>query len=153
VDECAEIKRMLKELLERVAVIEGMVEMVKEDLEELKKGRTRGRKEGLSKGLVQVVEDRIYLPTSEVKSKRLLMRLIERGDLILLRDDVANVEVVTAPSIVRRIVERLPINLSDVDKAFSEREYELLGLLNRLGYVLIRDGKYVPTNLINELVE
>lgn len=151
--EKADTERLLKELLERLTVIEGMLEMLREDVEELKRSRAGGRRGvGFSRGLIKTVENSVYIPTSEVRARGLLRRLVEGGKLILLRDDVANVEIVTTPSNVKKIADRLPIAVNDVVKVFNEREYELLSILNRLGYVLIRDGKYVATDLMSELV-
>jgi hypothetical protein len=77
--------------------------------------------------------------------------LIANGRLVLLRDETANREVVTTKEVVRNLLSKLPISVNDIDK-LSDREYELLLILNRLGYVLLRDNKYVVTEAAKEFI-
>ncbi|MEL9991122.1 MAG: hypothetical protein QXP98_09000 [Thermoproteus sp.] len=152
-EEC--LKR-LKELEERLEALEGLVNLALEELRDLRSlleqkevaGPERRKSEG-THPLLRAIEDRLFLDTKEIRSKNALRRLVEQGVAILLRDEAANREVVTTKKIVLDLLNKLPL---DVDKAESlgEREYELLEILNRLGYVIKKDNKYVATELADE---
>jgi len=150
-DECA---RMLKELEERVEALEGLVNLALEELRDIRSlleqrgGAARARDEG-GHPLLRAIEERKFLDTKEIRSKNALRALLERGVVVLLRDEGANREVATTKKIVSDLLSRLPL---DVEKAESlgEREYELLEILNRLGYVIKKDNKYVATQLAEE---
>ncbi|WP_243675153.1 hypothetical protein [Vulcanisaeta distributa] len=74
-----------------------------------------------------------------------------RGKVVLLRDETANREVATTKEIIRKLLSKLPISVNEIDK-LSDREYELLTILNRLGYVLLRDNKYVVSEAAKEFI-
>ncbi len=156
-----EVLKLLRQIFERLESIEGILELIRQDLKDLRKiirsteelrvGRRSRDKERYS--LKDVIDKMIYLETKDIKAKELLRRLINKGELITLRDDVLNLEVVTTPKVIRNIIKKLPVQVSEVDKILSEREYQLLKVLNRLGYVLIKDNQYVATDLVKELIE
>lgn len=157
-----ELFKLLKLLYKKIEEIEVSIEEMKEEIQNLKKGvekilksqvsvKTSGKSITKSK-LVDYIKDKVYLETREIKAKQLLKKLINNGELILLRDDVLNLEVVTAPDVIKRIIEKLPVQVDKVDEVFNEREYQLLKILNRLGYVLVKDGQYVKTDLVKELI-
>ncbi|MEZ0249034.1 MAG: hypothetical protein ABWJ97_07145 [Thermoproteus sp.] len=151
-----ECLRRLKELEERLEALEGLVSLALEELRDVRSlleqkeaaGPERKRGEG-AHPLLRAIEDKLFLDTRDVRSKSALRRLVEQGIAILLRDEAANREVVTTKRIVLDLLKKLPL---DVDKAesLSEREYELLEILNRLGYVIKKDNKYIATELADE---
>jgi len=141
-DPCSEVLQVVKRLEERVAAIEGMLEMLMSE----QRGETR-RRPGTT--LVDEIRRRVYIPVNEIRSRSLLRRLIESGEVVLLRDEGANREVVTLKEVIRRVLGKLPLRQEEAAK-LDEREYELLQMLNRLGYVLLRDGSYVKTELARE---
>nr|KJR72558.1 MAG: hypothetical protein TU36_01320 [Vulcanisaeta sp. AZ3] len=150
-DECI---RLLREVLERLEAIEGELDMIREEIKELQSG---GRERTISgtfqegRGLIKAISDNLFLDTKDIVAKGLLRRLIANGRLVLLRDETANREVVTTKEVVRNLLSKLPISVNDIDK-LSDREYELLLILNRLGYVLLRDNKYVVTEAAKEFI-
>ncbi|BDR92063.1 hypothetical protein [Vulcanisaeta souniana] len=152
----SECIRLLREVLERLESIEGELDLVKDELREL---REQGIKQQSSStgtqqfgsGLLRLINESLFLDTKDVLSKRLLKRLIDSGRVILLRDESANREVVTTKEIIRRLLSKLPISINEINK-LSDREYELLTMLNRLGYVLLRDNKYVISDTAKEFI-
>ena len=154
VDECI---RLLKEVLERLESIEGELDLIREEIKELRGQGLRGRQTILreeaqeGRGLIKAINDNLFLDTKDIVAKRALKRLIDSGRVILLRDETANREVVTTKEVVRNLLSKLPISINEIDK-LSDREYELLLILNRLGYVLLRDNKYVATEAAKEFI-
>jgi hypothetical protein len=148
--------RLLKEVLERLESIEGELDLIKEEIGEL---RSQGRSKAVAyhespqggRGLIKAISDNLFLDTRDVMAKRLLKRLIDNGKVVLLRDESANREVVTTKEIIRNLLGKLPISINEIDK-LSDREYELLLILNRLGYVLLRDNKYVVSEASKEFI-
>lgn len=148
--------RLLKEVLERLESIEGELDLIKEEIGEL---RSQGRSKAVAyhespqggRGLIKAISDNLFLDTRDVMAKRLLKRLIDNGKVVLLRDESANREVVTTKEVVRNLLGKLPISINEIDK-LSDREYELLLILNRLGYVLLRDNKYVVSEASKEFI-
>jgi uncharacterized protein YllA (UPF0747 family) len=57
--------------------------------------------------------------------------------------------VVVLKEAARQLLDKLPMSLKDAEK-LPERDYELLQILNRLGYVLLKGGTYVKTDLAEE---
>ncbi len=150
-DECA---KRLKELEERIEALEGLVNLALEELRDIRslleqKGEVAKRREEGGHPLLRTIEDKKFLDTKEVRSKGALRRLVEEGVAVILRDEGANREIVTTKKIISDLLNRLPL---DVEKAQSleEREYQLLEILNRLGYVIKKDDKYVATPLAEE---
>ena len=148
--------RLLKEVLERLESIEGELDLIKEEIGEL---RSQGRSKAVAfhessqggRGLIKAISDNLFLDTRDVMAKRLLKRLIDNGKVVLLRDESANREVVTTKEVIRNLLGKLPISINEIDK-LSDREYELLLILNRLGYVLLRDNKYVVSEASKEFI-
>jgi hypothetical protein len=148
--------RLLKEVLERLESIEGELDLIKEEIGEL---RSQGRSKAVAyhespqggRGLIKAISDNLFLDTRYVMAKRLLKRLIDNGKVVLLRDESANREVVTTKEVIRNLLGKLPISINEIDK-LSDREYELLLILNRLGYVLLRDNKYVVSEASKEFI-
>jgi len=148
--------RLLKEVLERLESIEGELDLIKEEIGEL---RSQGRSKAIishessqgGRGLIKAISDNLFLDTRDVMAKRLLKRLIDNGKVVLLRDESANREVVTTKEVIRNLLGKLPISINEIDK-LSDREYELLLILNRLGYVLLRDNKYVVSEASKEFI-
>jgi hypothetical protein len=148
--------RLLKEVLERLESIEGELDLIKEEIGEL---RSQGRSKAIishessqgGRGLIKAISDNLFLDTRDVMAKRLLKRLIDNGKIVLLRDESANREVVTTKEVIRNLLGKLPISINEIDK-LSDREYELLLILNRLGYVLLRDNKYVVSEASKEFI-
>ncbi|WP_069808272.1 hypothetical protein [Vulcanisaeta thermophila] len=147
-----ECVRLLREVLKRLEVIEGELDMLREEIEELRGTRVETPREGsVGSSLIRIINERLFMDTKEVMSKGLLKRLVDSGKVIILRDEGANREVVTTKEIVRKLLSKLPLSPSDAAR-LSDREYELLQILNRLGYVLLRDGKYVPSEEAKEFI-
>ena len=147
---------MLKEVLERLEAIEGELDLVKEELRELRsqeapQSRQQQRSQQLGGGLLKAIDNNLFLDTRDVMAKRLLKRLIDEGKVVLLRDETANREVVTTKEIIRKLLSKLPISINEIDK-LSDKEYELLTILNRLGYVLLKDNKYVASEAAKEFI-
>ncbi|KUO86070.1 MAG: hypothetical protein AT716_04315 [Vulcanisaeta sp. MG_3] len=148
--------RLLKEVLERLESIEGELDLIKEEIGEL---RSQGRSKAVAyhespqggRGLIKAISDNLFLDTRDVMAKRLLKRLIDNGKVVLLRDESANREVVTTKEVIKNLLGKLPISINEIDK-LSDREYELLLILNRLGYVLLRDNKYVVSEASKEFI-
>ncbi len=146
------VMKKLEELEQRLDVIEGMLNMIVEELRLLRRpkgSRTYSSEEG--RGLLRLIREKLFIDVEEVYSRALLRRLVERGLVILLRDDTVNREFLTTRESVRKLYNKLPLNTSSID-SLSEREYQLLLILNRLGYVILKDNEYVPTELIKELL-
>ena len=144
--------KKLEELEQRLDVIEGMLNIVIEELRLLRRSkgsRTYGAGEG--ERLLRYIREKLFMDVEEVYSRSHLRRLVERGMAILLRDDAANREFLTTRESIRRLYEKLPLSISSID-SLNEREYQLLLILNRLGYVILKDNEYVPTELIRELL-
>ncbi len=147
---------MIREVLERLEAIEGELDLIKEELRELHgrdTAQVQARSQQLGGGLLKAISNNLFLDTRDVMAKRLLKRLIdEGGKVVVLRDEAANREVVTTKEIIRKLLSKLPISINDIDK-LSDREYELLTILNRLGgYVLLRDNKYVISETAKEFI-
>jgi hypothetical protein len=125
--------RLLKEVLERLESIEGELDLIKEEIGEL---RSQGRSKAVAyhespqggRGLIKAISDNLFLDTRDVMAKRLLKRLIDNGKVVLLRDESANREVVTTKEVIRNLLGKLPISINEIDK-LSDREYELLLIL------------------------
>ncbi len=144
------IESAIENVLKRLDKIEKMLQTLNEKLE---KARPVTRRESYGTTLLDMVRDNVYLETNKIRAKRTLKRLIDEGKLVLLRDDMLNLEVVTTPDTIKNILKKLPLPVEEADKVLSEREYELLKILNRLGYVLIKDNVYVCSELANEFLK
>lgn len=145
--------RLLKEVINRLEVIEGQLDMLREEIEELKSQvRTEKPMERQAPpSLVRLINERLFMDTKEVMAKNLLKRLVASNRVIILRDEGANREIVTTKEIIRKLLSKLPLSTTDATK-LNDREYELLQILNRLGYVLLRDNKYVPSEEAKEFI-
>jgi hypothetical protein len=104
--------RLLKEVLERLESIEGELDLIKEEIGEL---RSQGRSKAIishessqgGRGLIKAISDNLFLDTRDVMAKRLLKRLIDNGKVVLLRDESANREVVTTKEVIRNLLADL----------------------------------------------
>jgi hypothetical protein len=136
-----------KRILERLDELEILLNTILEEVRELKKTRPQ-QKEG-PKSFIEVLRDRRFMPLTEIKSRQALRQAMERGLVLILRDEGANREVVVLKEAARQLLDKLPMSLKDAEK-LPERDYELLQMLNRLGYVLLKGGTYVKTDLAEE---
>ncbi|ACB39635.1 hypothetical protein [Pyrobaculum neutrophilum] len=134
-----------KKILERLDEIEILIRNLLEEVRELK----RGRAVQAPRGLVEVLREKKFMPVSEVKSRQALREAMERGLVLVLRDEGANRDVVVLKEAARALLDKLPISVKDSEKLPS-RDYELLQILNRLGYVLLKGGQYIKTDLAEE---
>ena len=137
-----------KKILERLDEIEILLNTVLEELRELKKRKPEARQAPKS-SLIEILRERKFMPLSEVKSKPALRQALERGLVLVLRDEGANKELVVLKEAARDLLDKLPMSVKDAEK-LSERDYELLQVLNRLGYVLLKGGQYIKTDLAEE---
>ncbi|MFB6490855.1 MAG: hypothetical protein TU35_006380 [Thermoproteus sp. AZ2] len=96
-----------------------------------------------------MIAEKKFMDINEIKSKTALRKLLERGAVVALRDEGANREVVTTKEVILELLNKLPLPVDEVEK-LDEREYELLEILNRLGYVIKKDNKYMATDLAQE---
>ena len=104
--------RLLKEVLERLESIEGELDLIKEEIGEL---RSQGRSKAVAyhespqggRGLIKAISDNLFLDTRDVMAKRLLKRLIDNGKVVLLRDESANREVVTTKEVIKNLLADL----------------------------------------------
>jgi hypothetical protein len=136
-----------KRILERLDELEILLNTILEEVRELKKTRPQP-KEG-PKSFIEVLRDKRFMPLTEIKSRQALRQAMERGLVLILRDEGANREVVVLKEAARQLLDKLPMSLKDAEK-LPERDYELLQMLNRLGYVLLKGGTYVKTDLAEE---
>jgi len=142
-----ECQKAIRELALRLDEIEVLLNSLLEEIRELRGGRRAYEKSSL----LDAIRRNKFLYVHEVKSRNSLRKLVERGLALVLRDEGANQEIVTTRDIVKSVLDRLPMSISDVEK-LDEREYELLKFLNRLGYVIVKDGQYKPTPLAEEFL-
>ncbi|ABL88821.1 conserved hypothetical protein [Pyrobaculum islandicum DSM 4184] len=140
---CEEFRR----ILERLDELEILLNTVLEELREIKRGKPKP--EGETKSFIEVLRERKFIPLSEVKSRQALRQAMERGLVLVLHDEGANREVVVLKEAARKLLDRLPMSVKDAEK-LNERDYELLQILNRLGYVLLKSGQYIKTELAEE---
>jgi hypothetical protein len=56
---------------------------------------------------------------------------MERGLVLVMRDEGANRDVVVLKEAARQLLDKLPMSVEDAEK-LPERDYELLQILNRL---------------------
>ncbi|MEM0468669.1 MAG: hypothetical protein QXT27_05680 [Pyrobaculum sp.] len=140
-EQCREIRQVLEKLDE----IEILLNTVLEELRELK----RGRFEKQRGSFVDFLRERRYISITEIKSRQILRQALEKGLVVVLKDEAANREIVVLKEVVRKLLERLPISIDDAER-LEPREYELLQILNRLGYVLQKGGQYIKTELAEE---
>ncbi|MCI4446863.1 MAG: hypothetical protein JHC20_02985 [Pyrobaculum sp.] len=136
-----------KRILERLDELEILLNTILEEVRELKKTRPQ-QKEG-PKSFIEVLRDKRFMPLTEIKSRQALRQAMERGLVLILRDEGANREVVVLKEAARQLLDKLPMSLKDAEK-LPEHDYELLQILNRLGYVLLKGGTYVKTELAEE---
>jgi hypothetical protein len=136
-----------KRILERLDELEILLNTILEEVRELKKTRPQP-KEG-PKSFIEVLRDKRFMPLTEIKSRQALRQAMERGLVLILRDEGANREVVVLKEAARQLLDKLPMSLKDAER-LPERDYELLQMLNRLGYVLLKGGTYVKTDLAEE---
>ncbi|MCC6020436.1 MAG: hypothetical protein LM577_03605 [Thermoproteaceae archaeon] len=146
---CEELKRAVERVLERIDEMEVLLNAILDELRELRSGARAEAGARAPGSLIGELREKLFLPVSEVRSKGALKRALERGLLVVLRDEGANREVAVLKEAARRLLSRLPMSAEDAER-LSEREYELLQILNRLGYVLLRGGQYVKTSLAEE---
>jgi hypothetical protein len=137
----------LKKVLDRLDEIEILLNTILEEIREIKKAKPQPRE--APKSFIEILRDRKFLPLTEVKSRQALRQAMERGLVLILRDEGANREVVVLKEAARQLLDKLPMSLKDAEK-LPERDYELLQILNRLGYVLLKGGTYVKTDLAEE---
>lgn len=140
---CEDVKRVL----DRLDEIEILLNTILEEIREIKKAKPQPRE--APKSFIEILRDRKFLPLTEVKSRQALRQAMERGLVLILRDEGANREVVVLKEAARQLLDKLPMSLKDAEK-LPERDYELLQILNRLGYVLLKGGTYVKTDLAEE---
>jgi hypothetical protein len=140
---CEDVKKVLDKLDE----IEILLNTILEEIREIKKAKPQPRE--APKSFIEILRDRKFLPLTEVKSRQALRQAMERGLVLILRDEGANREVVVLKEAARQLLDKLPMSLKDAEK-LPERDYELLQILNRLGYVLLKGGTYVKTDLAEE---
>ncbi|MEM1662568.1 MAG: hypothetical protein QXU58_04250 [Pyrobaculum sp.] len=140
-EQCREIRQVLEKLDE----IEILLNTVLEELRELK----RGRFEKQRGSFIDFLRERRYISITEIKSRQVLRQALEKGLVVVLKDEAANREIVVLKEVVRKLLERLPISIDDAER-LEPREYELLQILNRLGYVLQKGGQYIKTELAEE---
>ena len=136
-----------KRILERLDEMEILLNTILEEVRELKKTRPQ-QKEG-PKSFIEVLRYKRFMPLTEIKSRQALRQAMERGLVLILRDEGANREVVVLKEAARQLLDKLPMSLKDAEK-LPEHDYELLQILNRLGYVLLKGGTYVKTELAEE---
>jgi hypothetical protein len=137
----------VKKVLDRLDEIEILLNTILEEVREIKKAKPQPRE--APKSFIEILRDRKFLPLTEVKSRQALRQAMERGLVLILRDEGANREVVVLKEAARQLLDKLPMSLKDAEK-LPERDYELLQMLNRLGYVLLKGGTYVKTDLAEE---
>jgi hypothetical protein len=137
----------VKKVLDRLDEIEILLNTILEEVREIKKAKPQPRE--APKSFIEILRDRKFLPLTEVKSRQALRQAMERGLVLILRDEGANREVVVLKEAARQLLDKLPMSLKDAEK-LPERDYELLQILNRLGYVLLKGGTYVKTDLAEE---
>jgi hypothetical protein len=137
----------VKKVLDRLDEIEIILNTILEEIREIKKAKPQPRE--APKSFIEILRDRKFLPLTEVKSRQALRQAMERGLVLILRDEGANREVVVLKEAARQLLDKLPMSLKDAEK-LPERDYELLQILNRLGYVLLKGGTYVKTDLAEE---
>ncbi len=137
--ECENLKRVLERLDELEIVLNTLLEEVRE----LKRGSPK------REPFIEILKTRKYIPLSEVKSRQALRQAMERGLVTILRDEGANREVVVLKEAVRQLLDKLPMTSQQVGE-LDERSYELLQMLNRLGYVLTKGNQYIKTDLAEE---
>ncbi|MCC6035682.1 MAG: hypothetical protein LM559_01350 [Pyrobaculum sp.] len=137
----------VKKVLDRLDEIEILLNTILEEIREIKKAKPQPRE--APKSFIEILRDRKFLPLTEVKSRQALRQAMERGLVLILRDEGANREVVVLKEAARQLLDKLPMSLKDAEK-LPERDYELLQILNRLGYVLLKGGTYVKTDLAEE---
>ncbi|MEM1932143.1 MAG: hypothetical protein QW049_01920 [Pyrobaculum sp.] len=140
-EQCREVRQVLEKLDE----IEILLNTVLEELRELK----RGRFEKQRGSFIDFLRERRYISITEIKSRQVLRQALEKGLVVVLKDEAANREIVVLKEVVRKLLERLPISIDDAER-LEPREYELLQILNRLGYVLQKGGQYIKTELAEE---
>ncbi|MFZ8810944.1 MAG: hypothetical protein ACO2PN_22900 [Pyrobaculum sp.] len=136
-----------KRILERLDELEILLNTILEEVRELKKTRPQP-KEG-PKSFIEVLRDRRFMPLTDIKSRQALRQAMERGLVLVMRDEGANRDVVVLKEAARQLLDKLPMSVEDAEK-LSERDYELLQILNRLGYVLLKGGQYIKTDLAEE---
>jgi hypothetical protein len=141
---CEDVKRILEKLDE----IEILLNTVLEELRELKKSAP-GARQPQKSCFIDMLREKKFVQLSEIKSRHALRQALERGLVLVLRDEGANREYVVLKEAARELLEKLPMSVSDAEK-LSGREYELLQILNRLGYVLLKGGRYIKTELAEE---
>ncbi|MGC9131478.1 MAG: hypothetical protein ACP5H5_07835 [Pyrobaculum sp.] len=141
---CEDVKRVL----ERLDEIEIMLNTVLEELRELKKSAP-GARQPQKSSFIDMLREKKFVQLSEIKSRQALRQALERGLVLVLRDEGANREYVVLKEAARELLEKLPMSVSDAEK-LGGREYELLQILNRLGYVLLKGGQYIKTELAEE---
>ncbi|MFN3804358.1 MAG: hypothetical protein ACK4SY_04830 [Pyrobaculum sp.] len=135
----------IKKVLDRLDELEILLNTLLEEMRELKKGPV-GQ---VPKSLVDVLKLHKFIPLGEVKSRQALRQAMERGLVVVLRDEGANREVVVLKEAARQLLDKLPLSLQEAER-LDRRSYELLQLLNRLGYVLLKGSQYVKTDLAEE---
>ncbi len=151
--ELDDVKAKLDEICSRLDEISARITKLEREIAKVSKTRkhTSTREEN-AREILESIKRNLFVETKSILNKRALKELIDSGKVILLRDEVLNLEIATTPEIVRRILAKLPKDADKVAREFSEREYELLRILNRLGYVLIRDNRYVVSELAREFL-
>lgn len=139
--ECEEFRK----ILERLDELEIVLNTLLEEVRELKKGTPKK----MPQSFIEILKTRKYISLSEIKSRQALRQAMERGLVTILRDEGANREIVIFKEAARQLLDKLPMTSQQVEK-LDERSYELLQILNRLGYVLIKGNQYVKTDLAEE---
>jgi len=154
--ELEELKSKVEELAMKIEELSEKIEKIEKTIAKTSKVRTavgRAQLEAEMREILELIRKNLFVETKSIVNKKALRMLIESGKVVVLRDEMLNLEIVTTPSIVRKILLRLPKSVDEVVKEFTDREYELLKILNRLGYVLISDNKYVVSDLAKEFLQ
>ncbi|MEM4776187.1 MAG: hypothetical protein QXZ55_03230, partial [Pyrobaculum sp.] len=107
-EQCREIRQVLEKLDE----IEILLNTVLEELRELK----RGRFEKQRGSFIDFLRERRYISITEIKSRQVLRQALEKGLVVVLKDEAANREIVVLKEVVRKLLERLPISIDDAER-------------------------------------
>jgi hypothetical protein len=92
-----------KRILERLDELEILLNTILEEVRELKKTRPQ-QKEG-PKSFIEVLRDKRFMPLTEIKSRQALRQAMERGLVLILRDEGANREVVVLKEAARQLLD------------------------------------------------
>jgi hypothetical protein len=103
-----------KRILERLDELEILLNTILEEVRELKKTRPQ-QKEG-PKSFIEVLRDRRFMPLTDIKSRQALRQAMERGLVLVMRDEGANRDVVVLKEAARQLLDKLPMSVGDAEK-------------------------------------